>query len=511
MTQTATPIVSIKFADAVTILTQVGELVDASQASVHDAEYTLTTDSRLSDPGHIFLAYVGATRDGPIFIPAAISKKVGALIFESESASDLVKGVPWIRVKNGRAAWSWLAAAAFGNPQERLRFVGVTGTDGKTSTTWYCRQLLQQQGIACATIGTLGIWVGERFIPSAHTTPDPPSLFAALADAVKENIGVVVMECSSHAILQRKLDPIKFSAAAFTSFSRDHLDLHGTMDAYYATKWRLFTNMCRPDARVLFSSSLARAPKVSELKTSDIWCYGVKARPRAAEWKIDQLLQVDIDHIDTRQSHFSFAGSGAKKSGAAALPADYAVENLAAATLLAEKISGLAPPASTWAKISPPPGRMQIVPHARGPAVFVDYAHTPGAMENTLNEARKLCRNKLSVVFGCGGDRDRGKRPEMARVAAALADRIIITSDNPRHEDPKAIVADIVAGLSNPRQARVETDRAAAIRMAIKEASAEDVIVVAGKGHENYQIFGNETLHFDDLEEAKKSLEEFWS
>lgn len=509
MTSAQAPSVKINFAEAAKLLRDQGLLVAASALTPKTTPLELTTDSRLASPKHIFLAYKGIGSDAHTYIATAEKAGVAAIICEDISFIDQSSKTPWLQVKNGRAAWSWLASLAFGHPQQHLKIIGVTGTNGKTSTVWYCRQLLAQFGEPCVTLGTLGIWVGEEFIPSSHTTPDPPLLFATFAAAVKQGIRIVAMECSSHAVAQKKLEPLRFDALAFTSFSQDHLDLHGTMAEYLQTKWKLFTQFSKTTTRMAFSSAITDELDFTKIKTTDLWVYGLNAEKQAAHWSISNFLQVTIEAMTARDSKFIFAANKNKLHGKAALPAEYATENLAAATLLVEKIVDKKVPEKYWAKITPPPGRMQVVDHQRGPIVIVDYAHTPDALEKTLQGAKDLCKKNLWVVFGCGGDRDRSKRPQMGKIASELADQIVITSDNPRTEEPIAILAEIKAGTTS-KNVHVEVDRAAAIKHAITSAKEGDVIVIAGKGHENYQIIGKKTLPFDDNAVAMKILAETW-
>ncbi len=507
------PSIKIHFDEALQLLRQQGLLIGASSTTPDSQAATpeLTVDSRLATHAHIFLAYRGVAHDGHQHIATLQKSGVAAIICEDVTFIDQKIPTPWLQVTNARAAWAWLSALAFKHPQRHMRFIGVTGTNGKTSTAWYCRQLLQQFGIPAVTIGTLGMWLGDEFIPSQHTTPDPPVLFAILARAKAAGINIVVMECSSHAIAQHKLDPLKFDALAFTSFTRDHLDLHGSMPEYFATKWRLFENCTRPDARMVFASAIPETIDITKLATTDVWCYGLNADNKAKTWNIQHILQVSIQSLTARDSHFSFVADGEQRSGCAALPADYATENLAAATLLTEGIVGKKIPPAYWQNIIAPPGRMQVVAHEGGPIVIVDYAHTPDALEKTLSGARALGNGRLWVVFGCGGDRDRGKRPQMGEVASRLTDKIIITSDNPRTENPDEILNEIDVGISERQKVRREIDRAKAIQLAIAEADAADVIVIAGKGHENYQIIGDKTLSFDDTAVAKQALMKVWS
>jgi UDP-N-acetylmuramoyl-L-alanyl-D-glutamate--2,6-diaminopimelate ligase len=403
-------------------------------------------------------------------------------------------------VKSGRAAWAYLAAHAFGEPQDEMTVLAVTGTNGKTSTAWMVGELLRGAGLPCLTIGTLGADFGDGPEPTGHTTPDPDILYGLLREALRRGIKHVAMEASSHAVVQDKLLPMRFSATAFTSFSRDHLDFHGTLADYFAAKERIFTQLCRPDARRVLWEGLSQATDIAR-HGGDVWYYGQgAARLGAKYFAIEQAIE-------------SFAGTELHykaSDGSATLHIPYfgkhAVENFCAAYLLATTQVAKIPP-SALAAMRHVPGRLQRVStQPDEPQVIVDYAHTPDALEKTLQVLRPLCKGRLVVVFGCGGDRDRGKRPLMGQAAERLADVIYVSSDNPRSEDPAKIIAEIMSGLSTPAAARAIADRRAAIEQAVFDATPDDTVLVAGKGHETYQIVGKVTLPFDDREVARAAL-----
>jgi UDP-N-acetylmuramoyl-L-alanyl-D-glutamate--2,6-diaminopimelate ligase len=470
-------------------------------------------DSREIGKGEIFLAYKGLSRNSHDYVKAVIENLPALLVVEDETCIPSDCNIPWIKVRNGREAWSYLAALLNGEPQKKLKFLGVTGTNGKTSTVWYTKELLASMGYPCIAIGTLGIFMGDEFFPSAHTTPDPPAFFQSLAVAVEKNIEYCVMEVSSHAIEQKKLEPIKFDACAFTSFSRDHLDLHGTMENYFEAKMRLFSDLAKPDARRIFCdkvfefrSDLGTFPK------QDCWVYGSRAKKVAASSGIPRYLQ--LEYLSRTLGGIDFeilAAEGPRRKGFVPIVGDHALENFSCAMLLVEKLSGNPLDPELWTSFSPVPGRLEAVyadTAGAYPFVAVDYAHTPDAISKSLAVLKNLCKGDLWIVFGCGGDRDKGKRPLMAAAAEEVADKIVITTDNPRTEKPEQILAEIVSGITiRSKLALTELDREKAITYAITHAKSEDTVLIAGKGHEDYMVVGTKKIYFDDRVVAKKVLQ----
>lgn len=430
----------------------------------------------------------------------AIEAKVGLLVVERAEAIPSGCSIPHVVVRSGRAAWAFLAAHAFGEPQDEMTALAVTGTNGKTSTVWMVGELLRGAGLPCLTIGTLGADFGSGPEATGHTTPDPDLLYGLLREALKRGIKHVAMEASSHAVVQEKLLPMRFSATAFTSFSRDHLDFHGTLADYFAAKERIFTQLCKADARRVLWEGLPQAKDIAR-HGGDVWYYGQGATRFGAKYlAIKQAIE---SFEGTELSYEASDGSGTLR-----IPyfGKHAVENFCAAYLLATTQVAKLPP-SALAGLRHVPGRLQRVStRPDEPQVIVDYAHTPDALEKTLEVLRPLCKGRLVVVFGCGGDRDRGKRPLMGQAAERLADAVYVSSDNPRSEDPAAIIAEIIGGLSAPAAARAIPDRRAAIGQAIGDAQPDDTVLIAGKGHETYQIVGKTTLPFDDRDVARAAL-----
>lgn len=475
----------------------------------------LRTDSRKVTAGDVFLAYRGVASDGHDHLEKAIGLGAGFLVVEDAARVPKNATVPWAAVQSGRGAWAHLAAAAFGHPERRLTILGVTGTNGKSSTAWITGQLLAAMGIPSLVVGTLGAHLGKELIPTSHTTPDPDVLYALFALALDQGVRIVAMEVSSHAIHQEKVGPIRFDGCAFTSFSRDHLDLHGTMEEYWATKWRLFTDLAKPDARLIVNDGLVPTPRLGSLSGETV-VYGLEANAKQKAWGARNAMTLRIEQSSFRGSKVAIAYGDRLLQGDIPYFAKHAVENFAASLLLAEKAAGSVTPPSLWPTLAPVRGRLEQVLTPSGgpfgpkaPGVLIDYAHTPDALEKTLTVVRPMTNGKLSVVFGCGGDRDRGKRPMMGAIAAALADRVYVTSDNPRSEDPDAIIRQISDGVDQSVRAQklvIEGDRAKAIARAIEDAKAGDLVVIAGKGHETYQILKDRTIDFDDREVAAKCL-----
>jgi UDP-N-acetylmuramoyl-L-alanyl-D-glutamate--2,6-diaminopimelate ligase len=468
---------------------------------------SLTVDSRCVQVGDIFLAYPGVNVDGRKFIDSAIANGAGLIISEYPDPTHSHNGgTPRVLVKSARAAWAWLESLRYHHPQDKIVCFGVTGTNGKTSTAWLLAGLLEGAGRKPVYIGTVGIKFNGVLTPTSHTSPDPNFLYKAIANAVENGADTLVMEVSSHALAMEKLTPIRFDGAAWTSFSRDHLDYHHTMDEYWATKEKLFTTLLKPGARVVIHDSITPRPFLNPEAHLDSWCYGSDDK-----WDHNQFnhrCQYRWLTESPRLSKIRICIDKATIEGQSNLFGQHSAANLSCAVTLALKVlpfEMLSPDSLLLAQI---PGRLENVSENLCPSVIVDYAHTPDALEKALMTARSvLHQGKLWVVFGCGGNRDKGKRPEMGRIASILADFSVITSDNPRDEDPNTIISEVVAGIvQNGARFRVEPDRQLAIEYAVFNADSSDLIVVAGKGHENYQIIGKNSFEFNDGNVARASL-----
>jgi len=440
----------------------------------------LETDSRRVRGGTLFVALRGAHVDGHAFAPAAVAAGAAAVVVENELALD----VPQIVVPDTRAAISRLADTFFERPSQTLRIAGVTGTNGKTTTVHLIEAIVGAAGSPCAVIGTLGAAFGARRWPLGNTTPLALELQALLAEVRAAGAAAVAMEVSSHALALGRVDDVRFAVAAFTNLTRDHLDFHGSLTEYANAKRRL----------------LSMAPQAVINLDDPAGAAFAREFPQAATYAIDAPAQIRAEGVRLAADGSSFRVDGS----AVELPlrGRFNVYNALAAFGTARAL-GIPDPAivRALATVDAVPGRMERIAEL-GIDAIVDYAHTPDALENVLRAARESTHGRLIVVFGCGGDRDPGKRAPMGEIAARLADRAIVTSDNPRSEDPAAIARAIAAG----GPAEIILDRGRAIRAAIGAAAAGDTVVVAGKGHETYQIVGDRVLPFDDREEVRAAF-----
>ena len=466
-------------------LERAGQLV-AVRGVLPAAVDTVTDDSRIADAGSCFVAVRGSARDGHTFLAAIESKGAACVIVEDAAGTEL----PAMIVRESRVAAAVAAAAFHGEPARSLRFVGVTGTNGKTTTVDILRHLLDSPSAGAASIGTLGVLrgsAGEAFTGgSGLTTPGPIELQRILRALVDSGVHWVAMEVSSHALHQQRVLGVRFDAAVFTNLTRDHLDYHGTMESYLAAKSLLVGLLTEEGTAIVNADDLSwrglpRAPHTSRFsladRTADVRATDVRFTPRGSVW----TLQV--------------AGDAAPVS--LPLIGDFNVSNALAAAAAASALGlDLSTVAARLATVPQVPGRLEML--SESPTVLRDYAHTPDALERALLALRPFTPGRLIVVFGCGGDRDRGKRPLMAQAARAHADHLVVTSDNPRTEDPERIIDEIVAPLTPGSYDRIE-DRRAAIAHAIALADpARDLVLLAGKGHETYQLRGTTTLPFDE-------------
>lgn len=441
-------------------------------------------------PGDTILLYRGVSFDPHSKAKEIIAKKPGLIIAEQLDAFDECN-IPVIQVKNGRSAWSVLMNALYGDPARNLKLIGVTGTNGKTSTVWFIKKLLESQAKKVCSIGTLGAFICEDFVPTNHTTPDPDILFSIFEEARNKGCEFIVMETSSHSIYQEKLRPLRFAFSAFTNFTQDHLDLHGTMEEYFACKLRLFTELSKDAAYKLVHDS------VKGHIPGKINYYG-------------PMSGLTFNSRSITGTSFKLEADGESRNITTNIVGSYFCENLAAAVLIVKKATGYWPSHEVLMTLPPVPGRLERVSGpGKGPHVFVDYAHTPDAIEKSCLELKSLSTLPLTIVFGCGGNRDKGKRPKMFGAAAELADKIIVTSDNPRDEDPETIIRDILAEASTSQLSKTVkiADRRAAIFEAIQKSEREGLVLIAGKGHEDYQIIGGIKHPFDDRLVAAEALQ----
>jgi len=462
----------------------------------------LAVDSRRVQPGDVFLALPGAQVDGRAFIADALARGAAAVVYES-AADIAVPSVPSFAATNLAALAGEIAHLVYGRPSEQLWLCGVTGTNGKTSVSQWIAQAMSALDCKCGVIGTLGNGFPPHLEASPNTTPDAVSLHAALARFLADGAVACAMEVSSIGLDQGRINGAHVDVAVFTNLTRDHLEYHGDMAAYAAAKRKLFELSGLTGAVVNLDDPFGRELAAACQDKLNFLGYTLEAEP-----DIDRHgdLRLRAEDIEMTASGVAFRVRDVRF--AAPVVGRFNVANLLA-TIGALLLGGetLEDCAVALKSIAPPPGRMQAVGGAGEPLVVVDYAHTPDALEKVLTTLRGTADargGKLLCVFGCGGDRDAGKRPQMGAIAARLADAVLVTSDNPRSEDPHAIIAAIVAGMARPPI--VEPDRAAAIRLALTQADDRDVVVLAGKGHEPYQEIAGVRLPFSDLEMAKSAL-----
>ncbi|HHI0004046.1 TPA: UDP-N-acetylmuramoyl-L-alanyl-D-glutamate--2,6-diaminopimelate ligase [Escherichia coli] len=459
----------------------------------------MTLDSRVAAAGDLFVAVVGNQADGRRYIPQAIAQGVAAIIAEAkDEATDgeirEMHGVPVIYLSQLNERLSALAGRFYHEPSDNLRLVGVTGTNGKTTTTQLLAQWSQLLGETSAVMGTVGNGLLGKVIPTENTTGSAVDVQHELAGLVDQGATFCAMEVSSHGLVQHRVAALKFAASVFTNLSRDHLDYHGDMEHYEAAKWLLYSEhhcgqaIINADDEVgrRWLAKLSDAVAVSMEDHINPNCHG--------RW----LKATDVNYHDSGAT-IRFSSSWGDGEIESHLMGAFNVSNLllALATLLAlgYPLSDLL---KTAARLQPVCGRMEVFTAPGKPTVVVDYAHTPDALEKALQAARLHCAGKLWCVFGCGGDRDKGKRPLMGAIAEEFADVAVVTDDNPRTEEPRAIINDILAGMLDAGHAKVMEGRAEAVTCAVMQAKENDVVLVAGKGHEDYQIVGNQRLDYSD-------------
>jgi UDP-N-acetylmuramoyl-L-alanyl-D-glutamate--2,6-diaminopimelate ligase len=472
----------------------------------------LRTDSRDVRAGDAFIAWPGYATDGRRFVPGALAAGAAACLVEAEGADAFtldearVAAMPALKASAGLIADAW-----YGRPSDRIDVVATTGTNGKTSTAWWVAQALEATGRRAGVIGTLG--VGEppvagraaRIEFTGLTTPDPVRVHATLARMAAADLVACAIEASSIGIIEHRLAGVRIKVAVFTNFTRDHLDFHGTMQAYWQAKRQLFgwptlraavVNLDDPKGREL-QAALAGGP-------CELWTYSATGDAR--------VMARDIAYVDEGLA-FTLHEGARTVAVRTTLIGDYNVANLLAVVGALRALGiELVEAADACARLTPVPGRMQRVgASGADPELVVDYAHTPDALDKALAALRPLARargGRLWCVFGCGGNRDATKRPVMGRIARERADRIVVTSDNPRGEDPRSILDQIVAGIASREGVEVIEDRRAAIAHTVAAADARDVVLIAGKGHEDYQEIAGVKHPFSDVVEAQRALEQ---
>lgn len=467
------------------LLSELLKDVEVIDDPIGDTEISeIVYDSRKVVPGCVFVAISGVGIDAHTFVNDALGKGAVCAVVEKDGFDRAVK------VKDTRRALTVMCANFYGNPAKKFKLIGVTGTNGKTTSTYLLKHILEKCGYKVGLIGTIQNMVGDRVMETHYTTPEPMQLQGLFKIFADEGVDYAVMEVSSHSLAQERVAGLEFEAAIFTNLTQDHLDFHKTMDNYMRAKAKLFTvaktgvfnaddEYSQPMSDIASCKKLTYSAKD---KTADFYACDIEYRPSGVSYDLvhgEENSRVEID-IPGRFTVYNSLGVLAACT-AVGIPLDKAVESL-----------------KTCGGVK---GRVEVVPTKGNYTILIDYAHTPDALENVLNTVREVSAGRLVVLFGCGGDRDRTKRPKMGAAAFSLADFCIVTSDNPRSEDPDAIIADIMEGVKDMDTPHVViSDRKEAIAYAIQNAKENDVIVLAGKGHETYQILADKTIHFDERE-----------
>ena len=459
-------------------------------------------DSRRVAKGELFLALPGARRNGDEFVPEALSRGACAVLSGSPRPDWLPRETAWVQVGHPRSAAGLLAREVFGRPDESLCLVGITGTNGKTTTSYLVESIARAAGRTPGRIGTVGYACGGRERAAPHTTPEAPDLYRMLAEMRAEGADVVVMEVSSHALALGRVEGARFRIAALVSFGRDHLDFHGSLDAYFDAKALLFERLDPAHGIAVVPADDPAGAALARRTPARVLTFGrskdASVRLRDERCDLGGCSAV----LDTARGELPLRTS---------LIGRFNLDNIAAAAAcaLAAGFPSEAIPAGV-AALASVPGRVERVDQGQPFAVLVDYAHTPDALARLLASVREVVAGRLLLVFGCGGDRDRGKRPEMGRVAAEGADLAFLTSDNPRDEDPAAILRQIEAGIravpGGLERRQVIADRTEAVRAALEAARPGDAVLVAGKGHEATQTIGDRILPLDDREIVREAL-----
>jgi len=454
-------------------------------------------DSRLVTPGDVFVAVKGPNCDGHDFISNALANGAKYIVCQNSPSSVIPAqaGIQFVVVKDSALAAAALAQVAKGNPASKLTNLAVTGTNGKTTVAFLVRSCIQAAGEKCGLIGTVIYDAGFGPREANLTTPDPLTVADLQAQMLKAGAKFMVIEASSHALDQNRLAAIDFAAAAFTNLTGDHLDYHKTKDSYLSAKAKLFENLS-PNASAVLNKQSAEAKEIARRTKAKILWYAIDAPAD---------ITAQIESMDVGGTIYALEYAGQKQKVKTPLLGRHNIANhLAAAGLCLAAGLDLKTIAQGLSSLEGVPGRLENVNSNSDFAVLVDYAHTDDALFNVLTTLRPLCKRKLIVIFGCGGDRDKTKRPRMAKVAEQLADLVIVTSDNPRTENPSDIIDQIVSGFENPAAStiKIEPDRKKAIELAIRTAQKDDTILIAGKGHENYQIIGKQKFPFSDKQIA---------
>jgi UDP-N-acetylmuramoyl-L-alanyl-D-glutamate--2,6-diaminopimelate ligase len=476
------------------------------RGDVNRPVYAITDDSRAVTGRSLFVAVKGERVDGHGFVEQAIKAGAVAVIVQAPVTAG---PVPFVLVADSRKALGLLGSRFHGDPSARLKMIGVTGTNGKTTTTYLCKALLEGIGRQVGLIGTVGYQIGRETLPAAHTTPGALDLQELLAKMVESGLTAAVMEVSSHALALDRTSGCEYDVAVFTNLTQDHLDFHHTMDEYFEAKVRLFTGLAggwKAGKRALVNVDDPRGNAIRAACPVPVWGYAIQNQ---AELKAER---VRLSLTGTTFTAATPAGSFTVESR---LVGEHNVYNLLGAIGVALHDGATSDQiCEATAHITNVPGRFERVSSGQDFTVVVDYAHTEDALLRLLTAAQELKTGRIITVFGCGGDRDRGKRPKMGRAAVEYSDMVILTSDNPRTEDPMAILREVEVGVREALERRSHVqyhlvpDRREAISAAIREAHRGDMVLIAGKGHEDYQIIGTKKFHFDDREVAREAIQQ---
>lgn len=466
----------------------------------------VTDDSRSIQPGSVFIAVKGEQVDGHRFISAAMEAGIAGLVSQQPVGR---LSVPFVRVDDSRKALGLLASRFYGEPSSQIRMIGVTGTNGKTTTTYVCKALLEALGRRVGMIGTVAYQIGAESFAASHTTPGALELQQLLAKMVAGGCAAAVMEVSSHALAQDRVAGCEYDVAVFSNLTQDHLDFHQTMEEYFQAKLRLFTGLTgtnKPNKRAILNVDDPMGQRIKELCPASAWTYALKAK---ADLRAEQ---VRLSLGGTTFTASTPAGTFPVESH---LVGEHNVYNLLSAIGVALH-EGATPNQVREAvgRVTNVPGRFERVMAGQAFTVVVDYAHTEDALVRLLTAAEALKTGRIITVFGCGGDRDRGKRPKMGKAAVRYSDVVVLTSDNPRTEDPLSIMQEVETGVAEALRERPHVeywkvaDRREAIQAAVRAARVGDMVLIAGKGHEDYQIVGTQKLHFDDREVAREAIQQ---
>lgn len=470
----------------------------------------LTSDSRLVKSGDVFCALIGNQTCGELYIATALQQGAVAVLKEAETFGfeKLSEHIPCVKIPRLSQQLGIIAARFYHQPSHCMQIVGVTGTNGKTTVTHLIAQMLQKLHPPCGLIGTIGCGIYGALQPSLHTTPQPIELHSLFSQLKAQNVRRVAMEVSSHALAQGRVNGVQFDTAVFTNLSRDHLDYHESMEAYLAAKTLLFQTI---DLKtVILNNDDPASITIKRQIANTVTVFTYSFEQKTAD------IYADIQSLTPQGSHFILNTPWGQGQLHSPLLGKFNISNvLAAFTVLLNWGIPFASLSTAFNNIEPVSGRMERLYQAGQPTIIIDYAHTPDALQQTLSALRAHCHttqySRLWCVFGCGGDRDRGKRPLMGRIAESYADKVIITDDNPRHENSTNIIHDILQGCSQPEQMVTIADRKQAIEYALHHADSHDIVLIAGKGHETYQQIGDQRFPFSDSSIVKAHLSNFHS